>query len=196
MNDNGIRDCERFCPKCKQWKHYSRFRSFTVRHGSVSNKPTIGFRKLCKACEQIERNEELNADRPSQILKRRTTQRARSLGVPFDFVWTNMNWRALLPVFRAMQTPEGLCLDCGHPFRNERDIQIEHLEPPRHSQDWAREHTRNLGLACQSCNNGKGKKPFALWLDEQEDARLANEAHRENLEPGAIVPEQPRLFDP
>lgn len=80
-----------------------------------------------------------------------------------------------------MQTAEGLCLCCGHPFEHERDIQIEHREPPRHPQDWARQHARNLALACQSCNNTKGRKSFAVWLDEQEDARLANEAHRQEV---------------
>jgi 5-methylcytosine-specific restriction endonuclease McrA len=76
----------------------------------------------------------------------------------------NMNWAALVPILRAMLDTDGRCLDCGHRFVNERDVQIEHIEPPRTAGDWAREHARNLRLACQSCNGTKGQKPFAAWL--------------------------------
>ena len=174
------RDCERHCPKCGEWKHHSRFRSKRrkTRHGLVTE-----FRRICKSCEQIERNENKNEDRPLALMRARTTSHAHRLGVPFHFLWVNMNWRARVPVFRAMQSPEGRCLDCGHRFENERDIQIEHREPPRHPQDWARQHTRNLGLGCKSCNGTKTDKPFAVWLDEQEDARLSNEAHRIATDP-------------
>lgn len=90
---------------------------------------------------------------------------------------TQMNYRALVPLLRAMMTPEGLCLACGHAFVNERDIQIEHIEPPRDDKDWARLHARNLRLCCGSCNRTKGKKSFLEWLDEQEGARLSNLEH-------------------
>jgi 5-methylcytosine-specific restriction endonuclease McrA len=73
-----------------------------------------------------------------------------------------------------MITDEGLCKNCGHPFIGERDIQIEHIEPPRSNTDWARLHARNLRLFCGSCNGTKGHKPFPDWLDEQEDARTSN----------------------
>jgi hypothetical protein len=85
-----------------------------------------------------------------------------------------MNFQALVPLLRAMMTDEALCLNCGHPFVNERDIQIEHREPPRHRQDWARLHARNLGFSCASCNRTKSNKPNDVWLDEQEGARLSN----------------------
>jgi hypothetical protein len=84
-----------------------------------------------------------------------------------------MNYRSLVPVLRAMMT-EGCCQSCGHEFVNERDIQIEHLEPPRGEKDWARLHARNLRMSCGSCNRTKGDKPFYQWLDEQEDARVSN----------------------
>jgi hypothetical protein len=170
-----IRDCERLCPKCGQWKHHSRFRS---RRRTTSIHVGIEFNSLCKDCEQIERNERKNKDRPLALMKQRAATKASNLGVPSKFVWMNMNWRALVPYARAMMTEDGRCLSCGHPFLNERDIQIEHREPPRFTGDWAREHARNLALFCHSCNNTKGRKPYAQWLDEQEEARLANEAHR------------------
>jgi hypothetical protein len=91
-----------------------------------------------------------------------------------------MNYRSLVPVLRAMMTPEGLCQVCGHEFVNERDIQIEHLEPPRHAQDWERLHACNLRLCCGSCNRTKGDKPFAEWLNERETARLSNLATTPN----------------
>jgi hypothetical protein len=136
------------------------------------------FKRICKACEQIERNESKNADRPYAIIRRRAEARARDLGVPFAFVWTSLNWSAMVPSMRAMMSDEGVCVNCGHSFVNERDIQIEHHEPPRYDGDWAREHTRNLVLSCQSCNGTKARKPFSDWLDEQESARLSNERHR------------------
>jgi hypothetical protein len=106
-----------------------------------------------------------------------------------------MNYRALVPIFRAMMTPEGLCLCCGHPFLHERDVEIEHLEPPRFEQDWARLHTRDLRLACASCNRTKGSKPFAEWLDEQESARLSNLSHSPPALPIKAEPtEQFQLF--
>ena len=89
-----------------------------------------------------------------------------------------MNYRALVPVFRAMMTDEARCLCCGHPFDNERDIQIEHNNAPRHRQDFARLHTRNLSIACASCNGAKSKTPYDAWLDQQEEARLSNESYR------------------
>lgn len=127
----AVRPCERFCPKCERWKHYSRFASQRRegRNGSV----TTTFRRLCRDCEKIERNERKNADRPLWLMRQRTSSWAGKLSVSSDFLWINMNWRALVPVLRAMMSAEGLCLSCGHRFVNERDIQIEHREPPRGS---------------------------------------------------------------
>jgi 5-methylcytosine-specific restriction endonuclease McrA len=151
------------------------------------NRSVSTFSSKCRDCEQKERNEKKNSDRPLAIIRSRAAQAANKAGCSGEFVWIQMNYIALVPVLRAMMTEEGLCLGCGHPFQNERDIQIEHLEPPRHRQDWARLHARNVRLACGSCNRTKGAKPFAIWLDEQEGARLANLA-----EPIArIAPEPP-----
>jgi hypothetical protein len=108
-----------------------------------------------------------------------------------EFFWTQMNYRALVPWLRAMMTHEGLCIGCGHAFVNERDIQIDHLFPPRYQQDWARLHTRNLRLGCASCNNSKGSKDPAVWLDEQEGARLSNLEYQEK--PVEVMDDQPQL---
>jgi hypothetical protein len=132
------------------------------------------FRALCRDCEQIERNEKKNEDRPFATIRQRAATGARKAGVSLEFMWIQMNYRALVAPFRASLTDEGLCLGCGHKPLNERDVQIEHLEPPRHRQDWARLHTRNTRLTCGSCNRTKSAKVFSQWLDEQEGARISN----------------------
>lgn len=165
------RPCERRCSRCHLWKHFSRFRSSKRRNSTVSD-----FSRVCRDCEQIERNEHKNADRPLAIIEQRAASRATKSGVPKTFIMTNMNYRSLVPVLRAMMTTEGLCTSCGHGFLNERDIQLEHREAPRHDRDWARLHARNIGIACASCNRRKAKRTYAQWLDDEEDARLSNEA--------------------
>lgn len=169
------RPCERRCPAehggCGYHKHFSRFRSKT----GVKAKSSW-FATLCKDCEQKQRNIEKNKDRPDWIIRQRARGYATKYGVSFDFMWTDMNWRALVPVFRAMTTPDGLCLSCGHGFDSEPDLQIDHIEPPRNeiNIDTARLHARNLHLLCASCNKGKSDTPFAEWLDLMEERRKSN----------------------
>lgn len=141
----------------------------------------------CKDCEQKQRNLKKNKDRALYIIKNRARHHGIKDNLGFDFMWVNMNWQSLVPIFRAMMTDEGLCTNCGHPFLNERDIQIEHREPPRFPKDLARIHARNIGLFCDACNKTKGNKPFSQWLDEQEQARLSNEV---NPSPNPLLEEQ------
>jgi hypothetical protein len=176
---------------CGRWKHYSRFRSWKVRSGKFhkgEREGTVSFAPICRDCEQKERNEKKNADRPRAIIEQRARAAASKAGKRFEFFWVEMNYQGLVPILRILMTPEGLCLNCGHKFVNERDIQIEHCEPPRFPQDWARLHARNLRLFCGSCNAAKGKKPFAKWLDDEEERRLSNLAQprepRQPLLPG------------
>jgi hypothetical protein len=181
------RPCERKCQgPCGEWKHHSRFRSWTVgRKRSVSHR----FCAICRDCEQKARNEKKNADRPRAIIEQRAAAAASKTGTSREFFWMHMNYRSLVPELRGLMTSEGLCKGCGHDFLNERDIQIEHIEPPRFAKDWARLHARNLRLCCGSCNRTKGQKPFSQWLDEQEGARLSN------LEQPSARPFQGSLFD-
>lgn len=131
------------------------------------------YRRICKVCEQTNRDQVKRADRALAIIDSRAKTWSGRLGCPKEFLWTNMNWRALVPILRALMSDEGLCLSCGHPFRSDRDIQIEHHEPPRHPQDWARHHARNLVLMCGSCNTGKGALGYSVWLDQEELKRLS-----------------------
>jgi hypothetical protein len=135
------------------------------------------FRRFCKSCEQIVRNEEKNQDRAAAIMLGRARERAHALGVPRDFMWINMNWESLVKDLRVRMVPGAKCNACGHEYLNERDIQIEHRAPPRFERDWARERAENIALICGSCNAAKRATAYDTHLDAQEDARLSNEAH-------------------
>lgn len=191
------RPCERKCVECGEWKHHSRFRQWTrEKRGRVTSESPIRFCAKCKDCEQRIHNLKKNLDRPRAIIEQRARKAASKAGVSFDFFWTQMGYRTLVAPLRALMSDEGLCQGCGHKFVNERDIQIEHSEAPRGTQDWARLHAYNLRFSCGSCNRKKGDKPFAQWLDEQESARVSNLKHP-SVTPTAIsVPSvQLGLFD-
>lgn len=183
------RECERKCKECGMWKHHSRFRSWTRRHSTVST-----FKPICKDCEQIVRNEKKNADRPLAIIKQRAAAAATKASASTEFFWVQMNYRSLVSELRGLMSPEGLCKGCGHQFLSERDIQIEHIEPPRHPHDWANLHTRNIRLCCGSCNRTKSKKSFQTWLDEQELARLSNLQQPTERTPPPMTWSQDTLF--
>jgi len=187
MSSEGHRPCERHCEgPCGRYKHHSRFRSW--RNLRCRTESQIRFSPVCKDCEQTVRNEKKNADRPRAIIEKRARTAAQKAGTSLEFFMVEMNYRSLVPILRALMTPEGLCQSCGHDFVNERDIQIEHCEPPQHPQDWARLHTRNVRLFCASCNNSKGKKPYSKWLDDEEERRLSNKRQ-------PSFDRQPTLFD-
>ena len=187
------RPCERLCPGCNQWLHHSRFRTWNRRYRSAS---TITFAERCKACEQKERNEKKNQDRPLAIIENRARVAASKAGKSLEFFWVQMNYRSLVEPLRALfPGSPSVCQACGHQFVNERDIQIDHILPPRNSQDWARLHARNLRLSCGSCNRTKQDKPFDTWLDEQEIARLSN-LHSRKEPPESDLQAQIEFEDP
>lgn len=190
MAGEAHRPCERKCERCGQWKHHSRFH-YTKSGNSIDAK--IYFKKVCRACDQIERNERKNADRPLAIIRGRAQQAAHKAAIGTEFFMTDMNYYGLVPLMRILMADEGRCLNCGHAFINERDIQIEHIRPPRHNRDWARLHARNLRLFCGSCNKGKSDKVFDDWLDEMEEARLSNKNSQQ--EPPDTYVSQLSLFE-
>src|SRR5262245_35302392 len=102
------RPCARKCMKCGLWKHHSRYRLKTAGTSTVSR-----FSSLCVDYEQKLRNEKKNVDRPLTIIRQRATTTASKMGESVEFVWTQMNYRALVPVARALMTSEGLCQNCG-----------------------------------------------------------------------------------
>ncbi len=165
------RVCERECKRCGQWKHHSRFHAKTTGNSTVAR-----FSPVCRDCEQKDRNEKKNTNRPLAIIRQRAAVAARRAGESRDFFWQQMNYSALVERFRTELTVP--CLSCGHTPRDEGDVQIEHIEPPRHQMDWARLHARNIRFLCGSCNRTKSDKANADWLDEQEGARLSNLSER------------------
>src|SRR5262245_36267588 len=119
---------------------------------------------MCCGVQSVEdsnaRSIKAREDRALAIMYRRAASWAHKLGVTTEYMWIDMNWQALVAILRSMMTPEGKCVSCGHKFDNERDIQIEHREPPRKDPprggvDWARHHARNIGILCQPCNSTK-----------------------------------------
>jgi len=184
---------QRYCPECQRWHHHSRFRSFR-RQGTLS---PIRFKPLCRACEQIIRNRNKNEDRPRAIIERRARDLAQRCGVAFEFVWDRLGWCSLVPQYRAHITdPDACCPSCFEKFDNERDIQIDHIFPPRRLKDWARHSARNLRFLCTNCNRTKGAKDFGQYLDDEESATVANEAvktattmQRRWFGPGTLFPD-------
>jgi 5-methylcytosine-specific restriction endonuclease McrA len=147
------------------------------------------FNKLCKACEQIDRNERTNGDRAKSIIEGRAQQRAHDLGLSRYFFLVEMGWNTLIVPLRALlDNPDARCQSCGEPFLNHRDIQIEHIEAPRFRGDEAREHARNLRFLCQSCNVTKQKMGHSVWLDDQNAARISNKQYA-----GAVEAEVPMI---
>jgi hypothetical protein len=181
-SSNKPRPCERECKgPCGRWKHYSRFRSWVDSRVHVNSGRV--FSPICKACEQTERNERKNEDRPFAIMRKRAQTHASKYGVTTEFMWITMNYQSLVPIFRALCSAEGLCNSCGHKFDDEKDVQLEHRCPPRRLNDYARLHARNIGIYCSSCNNGKKAIPYDEWLDKEEDIRLSNESGRKSEPP-------------
>lgn len=174
------------CRTCGLWLHHSRFRSTQDNRRNSHGTVTV-FRAECRTCEQTRRTDEKNLDRASALVESRAAQRARYLGVTLEFMLEDMNWKSLIPIVRAaLEYPDFLCPNCGHPPLHERDTQIEHRAPPRPGQrpDFAREHARNIAISCGSCNNTKNNKDYEPHLDAMEDARLSVAAYYANHELG------------
>jgi hypothetical protein len=156
----------------------------------------VWFSPVCRDCEQKARNEKKNADRPKAIIEQRARSAAAKASTGFDFFWTAMNYRALVPVLRAMMTPEGLCQGCGHKFMNERDIQIETLGSPTHRKGLGALARSKSSARLRFVQSNQGKKLFAEWLDEQEGARKSNEnGPKEKTNATPIALRQLSLFE-
>jgi hypothetical protein len=185
-------DGQLFCPSCKLWKHPSRFRR---RQRQTPHSTMWHFNPTCRLCEQTERTDQKNQDRAKACIESRAGTVARYCGVSRAFVWTDLNYRALVPMFRGLLTdPEAVCQNCAHAFLGERDIQLDHRAPPRNRHDWARYHARNIGLSCGSCNRAKTSKEYDDWLDQEESNRVSANAHQTRQTPNEPPPGQLSLF--
>jgi len=130
----------------------------------------------CKLCQQTNRVKIKHDDPAKALLIRRADHIARDNGFTRQFVLEDLNYWSKLPELRGMLTHEGLCPNCGHEYDGERDVQLDHREPPRYRGDLARLHARNVAILCGSCNNTKRSMDYADWLDDQEQARLSANA--------------------
>lgn len=113
--------------------------------------------------------------RARHLIRQRVTPRAHHLGVPAGFLLRDLGWELLIPRLALMLEPGALC-ECGREFRQEREVTLDHREPPRHRQDWARHNVANIAIACGPCNYAKGARPFSEWLDLIEERRLGRPA--------------------
>lgn len=174
--NNGRLRCAEPPDGCGRFLHPTRFygRKRQTPNGSVWE-----YDRTCKACQKSRRDDEKNEDRATAIVKGRAETQARKSGVTFEFMWFDMNYRALVVDVRArLEWPdEAICKNCGHEHDSERDVQLDHVLPPRHPKDWARLHARNIAILSGDCNQSKNDKDYASWLDEQEDVRLSIAAH-------------------
>jgi hypothetical protein len=91
------------------------------------------------------------------------TAAARAAGVSVGFFLEDMNYKALVALFRG--TLRSGCPGCGVAFRTEAEVYLTHLVPPRHAQDWARLHARNVSLLCGACAQAVTTQTYGAWLD-------------------------------
>lgn len=170
------RDGKLFCPgratthapKRIALEHFRRFQ-----HGSVLNYATV-----CKACEVHDRTEAKGKDPARAKVERAASELVTEVNryykaagsaerISKDFVMRRLHYEHLVEPMRFAMTSHRCWSSCGEPYKNERDIQLEHREPPRSPIDWERMDARNIDIKCGTCNNMKGDKPYSQWLHEQ-----------------------------
>lgn len=151
----------------------------------------------CKLCQQTQRVETKHEDEAKALLLRRVDGIASKHHLKRAFILEDLNYWSLLPQVRAMLSAEGICPNCGHEFDAERDVQLDHREPPRPElrPDLARLHARNVAVLCGSCNNAKGCKRYAMWLDEEEEARLSANALQQEDKAAELEAERQMTID-
>jgi hypothetical protein len=174
------RDGKRFCPgrptthapKRIALEHWHRWTEKTS-NGSVAR-----YAPVCQACEIHDRTEAKGQD-PARAKVERAAEKVvgevnkfyRTIGseerISKDFVMRRLHYNHLIEPMRFALTSNHCWSSCGEPYKNERDIQLEHREPPRSPTDWERMDARNIDVKCGTCNNKKDNMPYAQWLHEQ-----------------------------
>lgn len=164
-----IRQGQKHCPACDRWKAIQHFRiQHERRHGSM---PT--FKKLCKVCEQAERDRVKHVDRALVKLTNSAASHARHWDVTRDELLQDLRWIDLLEWVRACMDQKTKCISCGHDFLSAEDVEIDIRDPLRHRADRARMHVQNVGPLCQTCNQTKGARSWSEWLDYCAEARAS-----------------------
>lgn len=181
-------------PKRIALEHWRR-RLRETPHGSVWEYETI-----CKACEVHDRTEAKAQDPARAKIERAAAEVVTKVNNHFktigserrigrDFVMTRLHYEHLIEPMRFAMDSHRCWASCGEPFKNERDIQLEHREPPRSPLDWERMDARNIDVKCGTCNNMKADKPYSQWLHEQW------EMYEQHYEQSAATPSSVRLWN-
>jgi 5-methylcytosine-specific restriction endonuclease McrA len=138
--------------------------------GSVGRIPKAN----CRLAEQTIRDHGKEADPARHAIESRAKEYARDLSkalgrtISYTFVLVELNRRALIPIMRALLSPDGLCLNCGRHRHGARELHIEHRVPPLTLVDWPAQHARNLWIACAGCNVEKGRNEANReWLEQE-----------------------------
>lgn len=128
----------------------------------------------CRLAEQTIRDHGKEFDPARYAIEGRAKSLAADLSkalgntISYKFVLIELNWRGLVPIMRALLSPDGLCLNCGRHRDGTRNLHIEHRCPPIHVADWPAQHARNLWIACGGCNGSKGRHDANReWLERE-----------------------------
>lgn len=170
-----IRDGRTWCNYHGAWEPIEDFDWVTKQgnfNGSVETKRIP--RPNCRLAEQTIRDHGRDADPARYAIEGRAKELAGDMGkaigstISFHFVLIELNHRALVPIMRALLSPDGRCLNCGRHRHETRQLHIEHRIPPLHTCDWPAQHARNLWIACAGCNLAKGRRDNDRdWLERE-----------------------------
>lgn len=144
--------------------------SYKTATGSVRRLPEPN----CGLAKQTIKDHGKEADPARYAIEGRAKELAgdlsKALGntIGYSFVLIELNWRALIPIMRALLGPDGRCFNCGRHHGDPRKMHIDHRVPPLCTADWPAQHTRNLWIVCAGCNTGKGRNEVNRdWLERE-----------------------------
>jgi len=145
-DENGLRKCV----YCGQWKIIE---SEYARNGKDAY-GNPAYRKDCKVCYNIRRNENRSRSRKSHSDfiggQKRRGESTPSL--------SHQEWKECLIFFG------GECAYCGSTPRKNKRLTKDHLEAVSKGGETSQD---NIVPACSSCNNSKGAEDFKVWYMKQ-----------------------------
>ena len=163
-------DGKAWCSYHAQWEPVE---DFYPRNGSVS--PTNTPRPNCRLAEQTIRDHDKDADPARSAIEGRAKEHAGHLSkavrstIGYKWVLIELNWRGLIPIMRAMLSPDGRCLNCAKHWSDPKKLHIEHRVPALGITDYAGHHARNLWIACEGCNWDKGRHDNDReWIEREQ----------------------------
>jgi hypothetical protein len=167
---------------CKLGGETALVEDFNGRWRDSPNGTVWEFDTSCRFHQETKRHQDKSENLALHILTRRADDLARKTHTSRQWILHDKRgpcWIRLLPLLDAFLRQHAGCLNCGRPFEGTRDVQFDHIHPPRFPDDWARHHARNIRILCGSSNNGKRQKDDDVWIDEQYRWQL-KDADRED----------------